>query len=169
VDRSPSLPPLPPPARALLLGVVTGMRTSLAVALLAVEAERGRFDPGAGRLARRLASPGGAVGALLSAAGELLVDKLPVTPDRLAAGPFLGRLATGGMVGAAVHYDAGYARPLGAVLGAAGAGLGAVAVTRVRTMVADRTQLPAPLLGAVEDVVAIGLGLAVVAAGRRSR
>ena len=52
MDRVPSLPPpLPPPARAALLGFVTGLRSQVPVALLAVEAERGRFDPGVGRLA----------------------------------------------------------------------------------------------------------------------
>jgi hypothetical protein len=50
VDRVPSLlPPLPPPVRAGLLGFVTGIRSQVPVALLAVEAQQGRFDPGPGR------------------------------------------------------------------------------------------------------------------------
>jgi uncharacterized membrane protein len=169
VDRvAASLPPLPPPVRALLLGVVTGLRTQVAVALLAVEAERGRFDPGAGRLARRFASPEGALGAVLAAAGELIADKLPVTPDRTDPGPLLGRVVAGAAVGSAVHYDAGHPRALGALAGAAGAGLGSFAGARVRAALADRTGLPQPLLGAVEDLFAVGLAVAVIAAGRDS-
>jgi uncharacterized membrane protein len=170
VDRVPSLlPPLPPPVRAGLLGFVAGLRSQVPVALLAVEAEQRRFDPGAGRLARRFASPEGVLGSVVGLAGELVADKLPVTPSRLTAGPFLQRLATGGTVGAAVHYDAGRPRALGVLLGAAGAGAGAFAGTRGRAFLADRTGLPQPLLGAVEDLFAVGLAMAVVTAGRDRR
>ena len=164
-----SLPSLPPPARALLLGVVSGLRTQVPVALLAVEAQRGNFDPGAGRLARRFASPEATLGAVLAAGGELIADKLSVTPDRTDAGPLLGRLVAGAVVGAAVHYDAGQPRALGALAGAAGAGVGSVAGARVRAALADRTNLPQPLLGAVEDLFAVGLALAVIGSGRDSR
>jgi uncharacterized membrane protein len=167
VDRVPSLlPPLPPPVRAGLLGFVTGLRSQVPVALLALEAERGRFDPGMGRLARRFGSREGVLGAVVAMGGELVADKLPATPSRLTPGPFLQRLATGATVGAAVHYDAGRPRSLGALLGAAGAGAGAFAGTRARALLADRTTLPGPVQGAIEDLVAVGLGVAVVGAGR---
>jgi uncharacterized membrane protein len=170
VDRALSLlPPLAPPVRALALGFVTGIRSQVPVALLAVESRRGRFDPGAGRLARRFGSQEGVVGSVVAFAGELVADKLPVTPSRLTAGPFLQRLATGGTVGAAVHYDAGRPRALGALLGSAGAGAGALAATRARAFLADRTGLPQPLLGALEDLVAVALAVAVVTAGRDTR
>ncbi|HEX3213932.1 MAG TPA: hypothetical protein VH016_15280, partial [Actinomycetota bacterium] len=105
MDRIPSpLPPLPPPARALLLGFVTGVRSQVPVALLAIESQRGRFDPGAGRLARRFSSSEGVAGSLVAFAGELVADKLPITPRRTTSGPFLQRLATGATIGAAVHY-----------------------------------------------------------------
>ena len=165
MDRVPSLPPLPPPVRAVLLGFVTGIRSQVPVALLAVEARQGRFDPGAGRLARRFASPQGMNGALVALAGELVADKLPMTPHRP---PGAVHLVTGGTIGAAVHYDAGESRPLGAFLGAAGAGAGAWAATRARGFVADRTRIPGPLLGAAEDLFAIALAVAVVTAGRDS-
>jgi uncharacterized membrane protein len=167
VDRVPSM--LPPPARAALLGFVTGLRSQVPVALLAIEAQAGRFDPGGGRLARRLGSTEGVLAALVAAAGEVVADKLPVTPARTTSGPFLQRLATGATVGAAVHYDAGRSRPLGALLGAAGAGAGAWAGSRARSLAAERTGLPGPLLGAVEDLVAIGLAVAVLGAGRADR
>jgi uncharacterized membrane protein len=170
VDRVPSLlPPLPPPVRAGLLGFVTGLRSQVPVALLAVEAERGRFDPGTGRLARRFASREGVLGAVVAMGGELVADKLPATPSRTTPGPFLQRLATGAVVGAAVAYDAGRPRGLGALLGAAGAGAGAFAGSRARILLADRTPLPGPLLGALEDLLAVGLAVAVLTAGRDSR
>ena len=170
MDLVPSLlPPLPPPARAVLLGFATGLRSQVPVALLAIESQQGRFDPGAGSLARRFGSSEGVAGSLVALAGELVADKLPVTPPRTTIGPFLQRLATGATIGAAVHYDAGRSRPLGALLGAAGAWAGAWAGTQARVFLAERTSLPGPLLGAAEDLVAIGLALAVLAAGRDPR
>jgi uncharacterized membrane protein len=170
VDRVPSLlPPLPPPARAALLGFVTGLRSQVPVALLAIETQRGDFDPGAGRLARRFGSNEGVLGAVVAFAGEVVADKLPVTPPRTTIGPFLQRLATGGTVGAAVHYDAGRPRALGALLGAAGAGAGAWTGSRARILAAERTRLPGPLLGGIEDLVAIGLAVAVLESGRAKR
>ena len=160
------IPSLPPPARAVLLGFVAGLRSQVPVVLLAIESRQGRFDPGAGWLARRFGSSEGVAGSLVGFAGELVADKLPITPRRTTTGPFLQRLATGGTVGAAVHYDAGRSRPVGALLGAAGAGAGAWAGSTVRAFVAERTRLPNPLLGAAEDVVAVGLALAVISAGR---
>ena len=160
------IPSLPPPARAVLLGFVAGLRSQVPVVLLAIESRRGRFDPGTGWLARRFGSSEGVAGSLVGFAGELVADKLSITPRRTTTGPFLQRLATGGTVGAAVHYDAGRSRPVGALLGAAGAGAGAWAGSTVRAFVAERTRLPNPLLGAAEDVVAVGLALAVISAGR---
>jgi uncharacterized membrane protein len=170
VDRAASLlPPLPPPARSLLLGFVTGIRSQVPVALLAIRAERGDFDPGPGRLARQFATPRSVRGSLAGAGAELLADKLPVTPRRTTTGPFLQRLVTGGVIGAAVHYDAGRPRALGALLGAAGAGAGAYLATRARVAVAERTRLPQPLLGVAEDLFAVGLALAVIGTGRDTR
>jgi uncharacterized membrane protein len=170
VDRAPAaLPPLPPPARAALLGFVAGVRSQVPVAVLAIEARRGDFDPGAGRLARRFASREGTLSSVAALGGELVADKLPMTPRRTTTGPFLQRLATGGTIGAAVLYDAGRHRALGALLGAAGAGAGAYGATRARAFLAERTRLPGPALGLIEDLLAVGLALAVVAAGRERR
>jgi uncharacterized membrane protein len=168
VDRTVSaLPPLPPPARALVLGFATGIRSQVPVALLAIAAERGEFDPGPGRVARTFATTRSVRGTLAAAGGELILDKLPVTPRRTTPGPLLQRLATGGAVGAAAHYDAGRPRAVGAVLGAAGAGAGAYLATRARVALAERTRLPSPLLGAAEDLVAVALTLAALSAARR--
>jgi uncharacterized membrane protein len=166
VDRVPSLLPLPPPARAALLGFAAGLRSQVPVALLAIATRQGDFDPGTGRLARRFGSDAGVLGAVVAFAGEVVADKLPVTPARTTIGPFLQRLATGGTVGAAVYYDAGRPRALGALLGAAGGGAGAWAGSRARLLAAERTSLPGPLLGAIEDLVTIGLAVAVLQSGR---
>ncbi|HYT26096.1 MAG TPA: hypothetical protein VEP73_06410 [Actinomycetota bacterium] len=151
------------PVRAVALGVVTGSRQQLAIALLAGAASRGRFDPGAGRVAERLRSPGATAVAALAAAAELVADKLPFTPARTAPGPMLGRVATGGLVGASVLRDAHGSAALGAALGALGAAGGAVAGNRARVALARRTRVPDLVWGVVEDLVALGLGTLAVA------
>ena len=166
MDRpAPMLPPLSPPARALLLGVAAGMRSQVPLAAMALQTERGQFDPGPA--ARRLVSSrGGVAGMVLAAGGELVADKLPQTPSRLSPLPFLYRLATGAALGSAAHYDANRPRALGAVLGAAGAGLGAAAGSRARVALAGRSRVPAVVWGLAEDVAAVGLAAAVLAAAR---
>jgi uncharacterized membrane protein len=150
-------------ARAVALGVVTGMRQQLGVALLAAAASRGRFDLGDGRLARRLGSPAGVAGALAAAAAELVADKLPFTPARTRPGPLAGRVATGGLVGAVVLGDADGSAALGALLGAVGAAGGAVAGARARGALASGTSVPDPVWGGIEDLVAVGVGALALA------
>jgi uncharacterized membrane protein len=158
VDRVPSLlPPLPPSVRAGLLGFVTGLRSQVPVALLAVEAERGHFDPGTGRLARRFASREGVLGAVVAMGGELVADKLPATPSRLAAGPLGGRLVAGGTAAAAVARRDGHDPVLPALVGVAGALGGAVLGNRLRGVASRRFGSDRP--GAfLEDGVAAALG-----------
>jgi uncharacterized membrane protein len=156
-------PGLIAPARALTLGLVTGMRQQLPFALLALAASRGQFDLGSGRLARQLGSAPGVAGALSAAVAELVVDKLPFTPSRTRPGPLLGRVASGSLVGGAVLRDARGSAVLGATLGAVGAAAGAVAGSRFRAAVDRRTSLPDPVWAGVEDLAALGLGLLAVA------
>jgi uncharacterized membrane protein len=149
-------------ARAGALGVVGGMRSQLPFALLALAANRGNFAAGADRPLSLLLSRGAAVGCGLAAVGELIGDKLPMTPSRLAPGPLAGRLVFGGLAGAAISYEAGRSALLGAALGAAGAGLGAAAGYAGRASLGRSTNVPDPLWGGVEDILAIGLGLAAL-------
>ncbi|MBA2595946.1 MAG: hypothetical protein H0V00_04890, partial [Chloroflexia bacterium] len=58
--------------------------------------------------------------------------------------------------------EAGRPALLGATLGAAGAGLGAKGGYHARVFLGCHTMLPDPVWGAVEDVVAIALGVAVL-------
>ena len=155
---------LPPDlaARAAGLGVVAGMRSQLPFAALAVAATRGRFAVGAGRPLDLLRSRRALVGFGLSAAGELVGDKLPMTPSRLAPGPLAGRLALGAVAGAALAREAKRAVGLGAALGAGGAALGSFGGYHLRAAAGRATGLPDPVWAVVEDALAIGLAAASV-------
>ena len=126
-------------SRSLLVGVATGMRSS-AGAVAAAHAS--------GR--RRLLAAAAAM-----AAGELVVDKLPATPSRLAPGSLAVRLVLGAVGAGALAARAGEGVVLPAVLGAVGAGAGSRAGAGWRDHTARRG-LGAP--GAVaEDLAAAGL------------
>ncbi|HEY0793879.1 MAG TPA: DUF4126 family protein [Chthoniobacterales bacterium] len=87
---------LPP---ALLIGVVTGLRSMTSLAAVSWAAQRGTLDLKATPFAF-LAFPA-ATGVLgLLAAGELIADKLPIVPSRKAPLSFLGRVGIGALCGA---------------------------------------------------------------------
>lgn len=91
--------------------------------------------------------------------GEMLVDKLPIVPSRVAPGPLGGRVAVGAVSGAAVgsEYRSPSATALGAVVGAAGAVAGAFIGYRTRTYLTSTYHLPDLPVALVEDALAVGI------------
>lgn len=145
---------------ALLIGIVAGSRTMLAPAAIAWAATRGLALDGSWlaffgwRFTPWIVS--------LLALGEFVGDVLPTTPSRKLAGPFGGRLVSGGVSGAAIGIGAGM--PLvGLALGLAGAVVGTLggAALRTRLAVAFGRDLPAAL---VEDALALAAAAIVVVA-----
>jgi len=88
------------------------------------------------------------------AAGELVGDKLPMTPSRLSAGPLVARLVSGGWCGGELAARADGARAIGIALGAAGAAAGAWLGYTIRAYLGERG-LPPFALAVVEDAIAI--------------
>jgi uncharacterized membrane protein len=88
------------------------------------------------------------------AAGELVGDKLPMTPSRLAPGPFVARLVSGGWCGGELAARADGVRAIGIALGAAGAAAGAWLGYTIRAYLCERG-LPSFGLAVVEDAIAI--------------
>jgi uncharacterized membrane protein len=115
---------------ALLLGLATGLRTFSAPAAMALRD-------------RPLDAARAAV--LLAAAGELVADKLPDMPSRLARRGLTGRLLSSTISGARVAGLSGAATAAGAALASAVAGHAA------------RVRFAGPLAAVGEDCVAIAL------------
>jgi uncharacterized membrane protein len=84
-----------------LLGVVTGMRSMTAMAVLCWFAYGG-YLPLDGTWASWAGKMVTAIIFTLLALGEYVADKLPKTPNRTAPGPLLARVVIGGLVGAIV-------------------------------------------------------------------
>jgi uncharacterized membrane protein len=145
------------------LGVVAGMRSLSAPALLS---QRLSQDTGVvgGRIERVLSSKAGAWTLAVLALGELVGDKLPQTPARIAPPALALRLLSGAVVGAALaRRDK---RPvLGPVLvGAAGALASAFAFYALRKLATQRLRVPNVVAGLLEDALTATIGVRLVAA-----
>jgi uncharacterized membrane protein len=153
----------PPPGlllRPLLLGVVTGLRSQLGLAVLAWSEPAAKHDP---VVLRGLRSTPGRVAVTLGAAGELVVDKLPSTPSRLQPKVLGVRLATGAAVGAlAAGTSDRRALAVASAVGAAGAAAGSYAGAAYRKALPARTHTPDLPWALTEDAVAAGLAATAV-------
>jgi uncharacterized membrane protein len=153
--------------RVAALGVAAGMRSQAPLALLALAVRGGRIDAGGGIL-RLLGARAVVPLAVAALAGELVGDKLPVTPSRLDPGPLGGRVVIGAAAGAALARSAGRGRTAGALAGGLGAAAGAYAGYHLRVRAARATGLADPVLGAVEDALALAVARYALAGGPAS-
>ncbi len=98
-----------------------------------------------------------------AALGELAVDKLPQTPNRTALAPFVARLVSGGICGAAL-LQLGAMNPwVGTGVGAVGAAIGTIGMFRLRVYAARSTGIKDQYVGGMEDAIAIALAATVLA------
>jgi uncharacterized membrane protein len=146
--------------RPLVLGIVTGMRSQLGLAMLAWSEPASGRDTRALRLLRstpirQLAAAG--------SAGELVVDKLPSTPSRLQPRALGARLVAGAGVGA-LAANSTDRRTVGtaSLLGLAGAAAGSYAGAYYRKLAPARTHTPDLPWALGEDAVAAGLAATAV-------
>ena len=110
--------------------------------------------------ARTLGTDRAAALLTVAAAGELVVDKLPMAPPRTQAPALAGRVATGALAGAALA-AARRQSPVGpAVVGAVGAFVSSFVMMEARREIGERFDVPDPAVAVVEDVLAIGLSVA---------
>jgi uncharacterized membrane protein len=141
--------------RVLGMGAVAGLRSMAAPAALSRAASNGRIDGledtpfaalGSSRASKLLTS---------LEAGELVADKLPMTPSRTSAPALVGRAFSGAVVGAALFASEGRRTVTGAILGGAAAVAAAYAGERLRALAGEKTRLPDPVVACAEDTVAL--------------
>ncbi len=137
---------------AWLLGVVVGCRTMTGPAAVSWAARLGWISLSNTALAFMGSTAAPWIWSVL-ALGEIVNDKLPKTPSRKAAGPFLARAVMGTFCGYALGAATGPAIPA-AIAGLVGAIAGALGgyEFRMRLAKAIGKDLPAAL---IEDVIAI--------------
>ena len=143
--------------RALALGAISGLRFISGPAFVSRAASRGEMDLtgtplaflGAPHLWKLLA---------LSELGELLTDKLPITPRRTSLPPLLGRVVSGAVVGAAAFASEHRSAAMGAVLGSSAAVTASFAGERLRALVVGKAGIPDPVVAIAEDTVVLLVG-----------
>jgi uncharacterized membrane protein len=120
-----------------LLGLVTGMRTFTAMAVLCWFAYAGHLsvDDNWAAWSGKLVT---AIIFTLLAIGEYIGDKLPKTPNRTAPVPLIARLAFAGLVGAIVAAGLDGSGVEGVILCVLGALIGALASFLIRREIVTR-------------------------------
>ena len=146
---------------AFLVGVIAGLRTMSAPAVVAWAANRHWLNLLSSPLAFMGSTAAVAVFTVL-ALGELVVDKLPSTPNRTRLLGLIGRGVLGGLSGAAVAASGEQSMALGVVLGVAGAIAGAFTGYELRTRLLRVLKVQDFVIALFEDAVAIGGGLLIV-------
>jgi uncharacterized membrane protein len=146
---------------AFLIGAIAGLRTMTAPAVVAWAANRHWLNLHNSPLAFMGSTAAVAVFTVL-ALGELVVDKLPSTPNRTRLLGLIGRSVLGGLSGAAVAASGEQSIALGVVLGVAGAIAGAFTGYEVRKRLVRALKIPDFVMALLEDAVAIGGGLLIV-------
>jgi uncharacterized membrane protein len=147
---------------AVTIGVASGLRTFTPIALLSWVAIWGWVPLAGSRLAFLGTFPGALIVSFL-ALGELVGDKLPITPSRLAAGPLGARVVTASLAAAALSIGAGEPWILGIICGALGSLGGAYAGFHARHALVRRFRIRDWIIAVAEDLVTIGLVLLVLA------
>ena len=146
---------------AFLLGVVAGLRSLTAPAVLAWAAHRNWLNVHNTPLSF-MASTAAMVIFVLLAVGELIADQLPSTPSRTAPPGLIARIVTSGLCGAGIAAAGTQSLVAGAILGIVGALIGTFGGYQVRTGLVKVLNVPDLVIATLEDVVAIGGGLVIV-------
>jgi uncharacterized membrane protein len=146
---------------AFLIGVIAGLRTMTAPAVVGWAANRHWLNLHSSPLAFMGSTAAVAVITLL-ALGELVIDKLPSTPNRTRLAGLIGRSVMGGLSGAGIAVAGSQSIAPGAILGVAGAIAGAFAGYEVRKRLVRALKVPDFVIALLEDAVAIAGGLLIV-------
>jgi len=146
---------------ALLIGVVSGLRSVTAPAVVAWGAHLSWLNLHNTALSF-MASTAAVVMFTLLALVELIADKLPSTPSRTEPVGLIARILLGGLSGACVAVSGAQSIVVGAVLGAVGGVAGAFAGYQARTRLVKALKVPDFVIALLGDAVAIGGGLLIV-------
>ncbi len=139
-------------AGATALGVMAGMRSMSAPALISQVARKGQLAVEGSKLGF-LNSRGAISTTALLALGEIVADKLPSAPARTNAGSLITRAVSGAFSGAVLCSAKKKSPWLGAFYGTLGALGGTFAAYHLRRSVEQNLKLPDVVVAVAEDAV----------------
>ena len=141
-----------------LLGLSTGLRSMTPIAVLCWYANVGALSVD-GTWAHWIGKPFVAILFTVFAVGELVADKLPKTPNRIAIGPLTVRLIFGGLVGAIAAASLKGPGLEGVVLSVIGTVIGAFSGYMVRRDLVASLDCADWKIAVPEDIIAITAAL----------
>ena len=148
------------PLFAFLIGLFAGLRSLTPPAAVAWAVHLGWL-----KLARPLSLIGSLPAVIilsLLAITEIMIDKLPNTPNRTAPVGLIARIVTGGLTGACVSLGGGKTALVGAGLGVVGGIVGCFGGYETRAWLVKSLGLPDFYIALLEDLIAIGGSLFIV-------
>lgn len=143
------------------IGIIAGLRTFTPLAIICWAAHLGWLNVSDSHLSFLGSFPAVGVSSLL-ALGEVIADKLPMTPNRISLGPLLGRIFSGAFAATALAIGLHQSIAVAIILGVAGALAGAFGGYYVRRALTKGYKLPDTAIALTEDLVAIAGGFCLV-------
>ncbi|TGE15165.1 DUF4126 family protein [Hymenobacter elongatus] len=141
--------------QTLSLGTLAGLRSMTPLAFLSHSFSRQQSAALAVSPFRLLQSTVAATSLKVMAAGELVADKLPGMPDRIAPPVLLGRIVSGALMGAMVYKSKRRAWLGGSLLGGLAAIAGTYGSFYLRKELGAQTQLPDTAWAVAEDALVL--------------
>jgi len=93
---------------------------------------------------------------------EVIMDKMPSTPNRIRPEGFVFRCLSGALAGASIYKATGNNVLVGTLLGAASAAASTYVSYLTRKTVVEKTKLFDPIIGAIEDALVLGAGVGLI-------
>ena len=152
---------LNPLTGAIIFGLVAGMRTMAAPAIVTHLLSRHPSAKLKNSPLNFMQSPVTSNVFKVLAAGELIGDKLPNAPNRIEAPGLIGRCIAAGLAGASIYKAAGKPFIEGALLGGITAFCATYGAFYLRTRIGKGLNIYDPYLGLAEDTLVIGTACAL--------
>lgn len=146
--------------RTATLGYAVGIRSMTPLAALSWGAGSGEISL-KGTPFAIMADQKVTLGLTIAAAGEMIADKLPITPPRTKPFPLAVRVLNGALAGAVMCEAEGEPLAVGALVGGAAAAAGSFGGYGLR-MLMQKAGMPSPVAGIAGDIQAVALSMAAV-------
>ena len=153
---------------AAVLGASSGLRTFSGPALVSQVAHSGLLPLDVPNI-NFLKHPASAQSSIVLALAELVADKLPGTPSRIAFMPLAARAVAGGFAGASLAASKRRSAYAGAIAGTFAAIGAAYAGYHLRRFINKKLHVPDALVALAEDAAVVGCGAIVLNALHATR
>lgn len=148
-------------AGAAILGASSGLRTFSGPALVSQVAHSGLLPVDVPNI-NFLKHPASAQTSVVLALAELVADKLPSTPSRIAVMPLMSRALAGGFAGASLAASKHRSAYVGAIAGTFAAIGAAYAGYHLRRFINKKLHVPDVIVALAEDAAVAGCGALVL-------